>query len=809
MIDLKAIKDRISCIDYCQSNGIAINREGGRCASPIRKGATNSTSFVCFKDYWYDFGSGTGGDVIDLAALLNHNGDKGAAIRDLARKSGVEDDTSYVGWFEYTQNLNNQIAYWHKNLSPEFRKYCNDRGIKDETIDRLRIGKDNEGALVIPYYKNGYVCYYARRWMEGCTWKPNEKDGKIPKYKKMHKESNPLAEHTLWGLWTLDRNKDLLVVAEGAFDVMSFEQEGYSCLSAITGSFSGEQQPEALRIAKTFKKVFLIYDNDGIGKTKGGAGEKFTVKMAKILFAHSIPFIVGSVPRGYKDVSEYYQAGGDLQDLIDNAQDGTEALCGMITDEKEFEKVIRKTCRFLTKSDVALLFNKIQKLDKWDESWLKVLKQECSSAPSDDAIVKEITEKRNIKFHGTRGFVEYNGKYWEAIDDTTVKAYIGDALGVYRTGNKLNSILNVLKAEANDTELEDMNCHPVMNFVNGTLELEPNIVFREHRPEDLCTYCLAYPYDPDAKSAVWENYLNTTTDYDDKKISLMQEWAGYPMFTDCSLHKAFALIGEGRNGKSIYVNAIKDVYGASNVSSVSMTDLTKDFHSIKLKYSMINMATETRSDVTGAEENFKKATVGETITDSFKGKDRIDFEPRAKWFLNCNNFMVSKTDQSSGWIERFCFCEFKMHFTEEPKLPNDRPIDRTLESKLKETEALSAIFNWALEGYKVLKATMKFTEPDDQSVTRENFIEVTNPLVVFAKEFRINECDNHSITNDDLYKNYTVWCAECNHKPMTKTNFAQKVPKIFEKYRTDLERYRSSSSRGWRKKAIGETYDLL
>lgn len=800
MIDLKMIKERISCIDYCQANGIPIKQAGGRCVSPLRSGAKNKTSFICFEDWWYDYGSSQGGDVIDLAALLNHNGDKGSAIRELAKKAGVEDDTSSVGWVDYTQKLNNRIAYWHRNLSPEFRKYCTDRGITDETIDRLRIGQTDNGRLCIPYYKNGYVAYYITRYMEG---------GAFPDSKYMKQKKEDYCENIPWGLDTLNREGDTLVIAEGMFDVLSFYQEQYPCLSAITGHFPAAQLPEVLRAAKTFKRVFLVYDNDGAGKTKGGAGEKFTQKMAKILFAQNIPFIVGSVPRGYKDVSEYYQDGGVLQDLIDSAQEGVEALCEMIDDEKEFEQVIRKTCRYLTKTDVALLFSKIAKMDKFDESWLKTLKQECSSAPSDDAIVKELTEKHNLKFHGTRGFVEYNGKYWEAMDDNSIKSYIGDALGVYRTGNKLNSILNVLRAEVNDAELEEMNCHPVMNFINGTLELEPEIRFREHRAEDLCTYCLNYPYDPDAKSVVWENYLQTTTDYDDKKISLMQEWAGYPLFTDCSLHKAFALVGEGRNGKSIYVNAIRDIYGASNVSSVSMTDLTKDFHSIKLKYSMINMATETRSDVTGAEENFKKATVGETITDSFKGKDRIDFEPRAKWFLNCNNFMVSKTDQSAGWIERFCFCEFKMHFTEEPKLPNDRPIDRTLESKLKETEALSAIFNWALEGYKVLKATMKFTEPDDQEQTREDFIEVTNPLVVFAKEFRINECAGYSITNDDLYRNYVSWCSECNHKAMTRTNFGQKVPKIFQKYRTDLERYRSSSSRGWRLKEEEQTYELL
>lgn len=281
------------------------------------------------------------------------------------------------------------------------------------------------------------------------------------------------------------------------------------------------------------------------------------------------------------------------------------------------------------------------------------------------------------------------------------------------------------------------------------------------------------------------------------------------MFTDCSLHKAFALVGEGRNGKSIYVNAITDVFGASNGSTVSMSDLTKDFHSIDLKYSMYNIASETRSDVTGAEEKFKKVTVGETIRDSFKGKDLTDFSPRAKWFLNCNNFMVSKTDQSDGWIERFCFCEFKLRFCDEPKLPHERLADRTLESRLKAPEQLSAIFNWALEGYKILKATKKFTEPDDQKKTTQDFIEVTNPIVVFVKEFRIEDCKDNSITNADLYRNYCMWCDDSRHKALAKTSFDKRLPKAFREYRNDLEPFRCGNIRGWRKVAANKGVEII
>lgn len=796
MIDTELIKQRLSCIDYCQSKGLPIFKSGDRCVSPIRSGARNKTSFVCYSEWWYDFSAGLGGDVIDLCALVDHGGDKGKAIRTLAKRVGIDDDGSTEEWVKYTENLNSKIAKWHKNLSPEYRKYCNDRGITDETIDEIRIGQAENGRLVIPYYKNGYVAYYISRAMPGSA---------NPESKYMKAKKDGLNENVIWGLQSLEREGDTLVVAEGMFDILSFYQEKFPCISAITGHFPGPQIPSVLNICKSYKRVFLVYDNDLISH----AGEKFTVKMAKLLFTNRIPFVVGKVPPGFKDVSEYYQAKGDLHQLVADATDGVTALCSMLTDQREFEQTIRKACRFMTKSDVTLLFAEIHRSSRWNSDWLKTLAKECSSAPSEDSIVKEVIHKYKLKYHGTLGFIEYNGKFWEKIADETVMAYIGDALGVYRSGNKLKSILTLVKSQVNSADLLELNRHPVMNFINGTLDLEPEITLREHREDDYCTYCLPYIYDPSAYSQLWEDYLNTVTDYDDKKIALLQEYAGYCLFTGCELQKALNLIGEGSNGKSIFVNVINDVFTKPNVSTVSMFDLTQKFYSMDLKDSMVNIVSETSADATGAEEKFKKVIVGETIRDSYKGKPVTDFTPRAKWIISSNNFMVSKTDQSDGWVRRFCFCEFKLRFCEDPKLPHERQADPTLERRLRTNEQLSAIFNWVLSGYQIIKATMKFTEPDDQRTTTEDFIEITNPIVVFAKEFDIDVCHDHCITNADLYLNYATWCDTSRHKPMAKTSFEKRIPKIFRQYRGDLEQYRTRKSRGWRKIETNTVTELL
>ena len=789
MFDISQIKNRISCVDFAQRNNLPITKSGDRCVSPLRKGATNKTSFIVYDDFFFDFGSGEGGDVIDFAAKLLFNDDKGKAIKHLAEITGVNLETTHnQSWIKYTQNLCNKIQLYHEKLTDADRQYLYQRGITDDTINRNKIGRTPEGRLMIPYWKNGYVCYYATRYLSG---------GKYPeqKYKKM--AIDDYNDHTVWGLHTLDRNpnRDLLIIAEGAFDALSFEQENYSVISAITGHFSREQLPVFLSIAKSFKKVFLVFDNDSITH----AGEKFTIKIAQILTENRIPCVVGTVPVIYKDVSEYYADGNDLSIIINNAVDGIEFLASKITDRNEFNAFARRVCRYMSKPDVDMFFKSVAQNTNFDPDWIKALCKDCKTPPLDKTIADEVTTTHKLLYNEKISFFEYNGTYWNSKTDTEIASYIKNALGPYATGPKIASILKVIKSDVVTNKL--FNVSPVINFINGTLEIEPEIKFREHRAEDCCTYCLDYPYNKSAKSPEWVEFLDTVTNHDDKKICLLQELSGYVLFPDNRLQKCAVLIGSGANGKSVFLNVLTRIFGSANVSNVEMSSLSQDFQVIQLMNSMLNISAETRTNVAGAESKFKQITAGDEISACYKGKDYITFRPRAKMFLACNEY-VKSSDTTEGWTRRFCFVDFPMHFVEQPNPdnPEELPIDRNIENKLTSQKQLSAIFNWVLQGYEMLKICGYFTEPDDQKAITEEFKELSNPLIEFAKEIEIDS----SISNNQLYLKYKDWCDESGHNSLARNTFQKRIVKAFKEYRKDLEPYKSKKERGWQTKNLPE-----
>lgn len=757
-MNINLIKQRINCIDYAQRIGLKVDKVGGRCISPLRNNATNTNSFIVNEEFFYDFGASQGGDVIDFCALYEFDGDRGQAIKKLADITGVlEENVSYKKWVKYTQNLNNLIQKCHEELTTQDREYLYVRKITDETINRLKLGNMN-GRIVIPYFKNGYVCYYTSR-------------GENPKYKKA--KIDGLNENIPWGMHTIDRSNETLVIVEGCFDAISFDQENYAVLATCGGHFNKEQLKTVKAICKNFNKVFLCFDNDE-------KGEEFKFYMAQFLYTNKIPFIVGEVPKGYKDVSEFYSDGGNLEQLVLSAEKGIVYLCKNLETKDEIKSFVYSVSRHFDKIETLDVFDAIKKYCEIDSRWITELEKTCGKPPREEIVAKEVTANYNLKYNPKIGFFEYNGRFWEQISDDRVKGYIGNAYGIHRTGGRCNSTICLVKSDTETSEV--FNRKPIVNFINGTLELEPEVRFREHSPTDLCTYVLDYPFNAEAKSSSWENFISTITDNDILKANLLQEASGYILFPDNRLQKCFALIGSGSNGKSVFLNVITKIFGKSNVSNVEMSSLAKDFNAINLMSSMLNISAETRTNVSGAESVFKQIITGDAITDSFKGKDRISFVPRAKMFIACNEYIRSK-DTTDGWLRRFCFISFPLKFCENPKYENERAVDKDIEFKLTKTEELSGIFNWILQGYEQLKATGYFTEPKDHFAIQEEFKEISNPIILFAKELTFNG----EIYEDSLYDRYKLWCSDCGHKPMAKSSFIKRIAKALKEYRKDIK----------------------
>ena len=789
MYDLNLIKQRISCVTFAQSANLPITKSGDRCVSPLRDGASNPTSFVVYDDFYYDFANGNGGDVIELCAALNHRGDRGAAIRELATLTGVPSDgnENTQAWIEYTNHLNSQTAYYHTQLTDSDRDYLHSRGLSDDDIARLKIGRVTDGPLrgrlFLPYFSgaDGYVCYYATRSLPG---------GAFPDSKYMKQKRDEHSQHLPWGLQTLNRDSDTLVIAEGYFDAVSYEIAGYPVLSAITGRFSREQLPVVLSVARKFKRVFIVYDND----SRTHAGDNFAQSMSEILTRNHIPFVVGTVPLPYHDVSEYFAAGGNLSLIIDHAEHGVSYIASRFTEFSDLERFIYTVARHTKRTELENIFATIRNSNRWNENALKSLLKSATTAPPEPIVADEILTAHNLVYIPKVGFYEYSHGVWTPTDDGVIKSYADRAYGVFSTAQRVNAICNLTKVRALRDDIT-FNQLPVWNFINGTLELDTG-VFREHNPNDYCSIQSSYPYNPDATYNSWSRFIDDVTAGDPKSAELLQLIPGYTLMQDCRYEKGFVFSGNGSNGKSKYLEILRQLFcGTPTVANLTPRGMLDKFQRIQFREAIINIAGEIRSDLRDAEEIIKSVISGEPQSACYKGQDFVTFPTRTK-LVFATNSQLSSGDTSEGLTRRLIMVDFKVSFVDNPDPNNhyERQKNVDILTDLLVELRSGGIFNWAYEGYKLLQAVGYFTETQDQAELIQEFRRSSNPILVYWEDNYHDFGD--SISNTEIYRDYQQWCVDNGERPVTSSMFHKEFKKVSSRH---YESYRNSKERGYRK----------
>jgi len=790
--DTQLIKQRISCVDVAQRCGLPIRQSGDRCVSPLRPGASNPSSFAVDADFWYDFGSGSGGDCIDLLAELRYSGDRGAAIRELARLAGVTSDNqdNTYEWRSYTESMNAQTAYYHSQLTTADREYLHSRGLTDTDISRLMIGRVTDGPLrgrlFLPYFsgRDGYVSYYATRALPGSAF---------PENKYMKQKRDEFCKHIPWGLQTLDRTVpgDTLVIAEGYFDAASFEASGYPVLSAITGRFSKDQLPTVLSAARKFSRVFIVYDNDAVTH----AGDSFAQTMATILTRNRIPFIVGTVPTPYHDISEYYAAGGDLSRIISSAEPGIEYIASRIMDFSDLESYVYTVARHTKRTALDNLFSRLRELRRWDGDALKSLFKSATTAPPETIVADEILREHQLLYIHAVGFYEYTGGVWQRLNDGIIGGYADRAYGEFSTSQRVSAIVKLLKIRALRDVVFDRQ--PVWNFVNGTLELDTG-VFRDHNPNDYCSVQSSYPYNPDATYNSWASFIDDVTAGDPKSAELLQFIPGYALgYQDNRLERIFVLQGLGSNGKSVYLDMLRQLFGDTHVSHLQPRALLDRFQVIQLRESIINIAGEIRSDFKDVEERMKSIATGEPISGCYKSQDFVTFIPRTK-LVFATNTEITSGDTSEGLARRLVIVDFKVSFVDYPD-PNDpyqRPKNVDIKDELARELASGGIFNWVYEGYKLLRTVGYFTETNDQVELIQDFRRSSNPVLQFYEEKIVPDYPVE-LLNQQLYEDYKSWCIRNTYDVRSSNSFYREFKKVAK---LRYEPFRTSTQRGYRLK---------
>ena len=778
-----AIREAHPLIAYCENNGIHFIRIGRsyRANSPFTNAVNAFSINVDNPDLWHDFSvvdSPNHGDVLELCALLNHNGDKKQAMYELAPEGYRAGIDRYI----HDRNAEQekvQRAHEALNEFPKYIQYLHDRGIDDAQIERCKIGVEGisniYSRLLIPRlnFDGVEVLYHKTRRMPDKNGHENLNE---EKYKGAYMAVDTFLRNVPLGLHSLRNEGKFLVLCEGDFDTLNFEREGFAVLGSGGGLFSHEAWNIIVSNAENFQEIVLAFDNDDAGKS-------YTRSIAQNLFECNIPFRVLELPDNCKDVNDFYRAGGNIHALIDDATPGLEYLALIFIPSEGFDNLSRGKKHTLQENLKSFLLKaKISGVDDADlvslctlltmalpEKWIDAVLKLAHKGHSEVEIVQAICNSHTLLFNEKTGFYEYNHNagIWERQDDTVIGSYVREFLGATANSKSIFAVTEHLKrAVVSNAPINEFNRLPLFAFRNGTLHYHgegksTSDLFKAASPSDFVTSRRAFDFDLNATCPEWEKAVRIIFAGDEKRIMCFQEFCGYAMLPHCKFHKALYLYGKGRNGKSTLLNVIRALFGNDNSTSLEPSDFADRFSLIDLKDSIVNICTDAKNyDLTGAEANLKKAIAGEPIRACFKQKDFITFKPRAKILFACNHELATK-DKTDSMTERFLLIDCPVHFVDNPTDElNEAKKDLNIEQRL--MQELPGIFNWCVEGAKRLIRQGHFTLTDEQaniaSVLQSPIDSVLDFAVQFSTEIYDVDGNGRKFARSEVYACYLDFC---------------------------------------------------
>ena len=355
--------------------------------------------------------------------------------------------------------------------------------------------------------------------------------------------------------------------------------------------------------------------------------------------------------------------------------------------------------------------------------------------------------------------------------------------------------------------------------MNGTIHFDletGTATLKQHSSDDYTTVKMPYRYDDKATHKRWDKFVSEITSNDKKAQKLLKEFAGYLLLPDCRFQKALMLKGEGSNGKSVFVNILKKMLGGSQgyVSFVEPSKLIKDFRLMPFKDSWLNVSSDSESDLSGAEGQFKKLVAGEELEDSYKFKKPFSFSTRSKMVMCCNKF-PTVNDISEGFMRRFLIVDFKKHFVDPEYVRpdnNEMAIDVNIERELE--KELPGILNWAIEGLQELLAQEKFTETDEQKELLKEFVSNSDHIVEFiddAKkdgviyEDKGDHLEGKQLKQKDLFRHYRAWAEAGNYYPKARGKFFTALRSMLKRMNIEF----SENAASWQFKDINVKWSKL
>ena len=303
----------------------------------------------------------------------------------------------------------------------------------------------------------------------------------------------------------------------------------------------------------------------------------------------------------------------------------------------------------------------------------------------------------------------------------------------------------------------------LLNTPGGTVDLRTGKM-RLHDPKDYITKSTAVT--PGGMCPLWQDFLRTVTDGDDKLQEYLQRMAGYCLTGSIREHALFFAYGTGGNGKGVMINTLTKILGdyAAVASMETFTASKTDRHPTDLamlRGARLVTAQETEEGRQWAESRIKALTGGDPITARFMRQDFFTFCPIFK-LLIAGNHRPGLRSVDNAIRRRMNQLPFTISISAEKR-------DLDLPEKLK--AEWPGILQWAIDGCLKWQQIGLAAPPAVIEATTE-YLQSEDALGSWLGECTTSASTFHSQASE-LYASWKTWAEAAGETPGSQKLFSQ------------------------------------
>jgi len=346
-----------------------------------------------------------------------------------------------------------------------------------------------------------------------------------------------------------------------------------------------------------------------------------------------------------------------------------------------------------------------------------------------------------------------------------------------RTAGNAGQIASMLKVAESylQVDLEEFDRDPqAFTVLNGTLRFRREsgdglkVTLDKHDPRHRITRMAQVVYDPDAKAPIWEKKLEFWQP-DPAMRGYLQRLAGYAMTGHTHEQVFVAFQGKGGDGKSTFMNVLRELFGAyGDVADVRTFLDTGQRGGAEASPDLARLAGDCR--LVSVAEPPRGAKLNEAMIKSFTGgqpivarrlrQDLFSFLPKPKVFLEANSRPVIRGDDEGIW-RRIRLVMWEHSLTK-------AQMDTTLPDKLR--AEYSGILNWIVQGVGDWLAE-GLAEPERVRAAMDDYRKGSSPFGEWLVDC-VELVEGVKTPAKAFFDSYKAWCEDQGiERPMSQTAF--------------------------------------